>query len=69
MFRPLRWVMRVWAKELAKEGVTFDWQKVLPSPKGFRVLPRRWVVEQQKDEQGLREAVRNERGVHLRWDE
>jgi transposase len=37
-------VMKVWAKELAEEGLTFDWQK-LPPPKGFRVLPRRWVVE------------------------
>jgi len=39
-------VMKVWAKELAKEGLTFDWQKLpSPPPKGFRVLPRRWVVE------------------------
>jgi putative transposase len=35
---------RVWAEEWAKEGVAVDWQKLLPS-KGFRVLPRRWVVE------------------------
>jgi putative transposase len=33
-------VMRVWAKE----GKKIDWQKLLP-PKGFRVLPRRWVME------------------------
>ena len=33
-------VMRVWAKE----GVTINWEKLLP-PKGFRVLPRRWGVE------------------------
>lgn len=40
-------VMSVWAKELAKEGMTFNWHKLVPSPspKGFRVLPRRWVVE------------------------
>jgi putative transposase len=41
-------VMRVWAKELAKEGVEINWEKLLtpsPPPKGFRVLPRRWVVE------------------------
>ena len=27
--------------------MTFNWQKLVPSPspKGFRVLPRRWVVE------------------------
>jgi putative transposase len=37
-------VMRVWARERAKEGVRIDWEKLLP-PKGFRVLPRRWVVE------------------------
>jgi putative transposase len=28
----------------AGEGVTVDWQRRLP-PKGFLVLPRRWVVE------------------------
>jgi putative transposase len=32
------------AKEWAGEGMKVDWQKYLP-PKGFRVLPRRWVVE------------------------
>ena len=37
-------VMKEWAKELAKEGLAIDWQTLLPS-KGFRVLPRRWVVE------------------------
>ena len=38
-------VMRAWARELAKEGMTIDWQKLLPpkDPRGF--LPRRWVVE------------------------
>jgi putative transposase len=30
---------------LAKEGVALDWQKLMP-PRGFVVLPRRWVVEQ-----------------------
>jgi len=33
-------VMMAWAKE----GVAVDWQRLL-SPKGFVVLPRRWVVE------------------------
>jgi hypothetical protein len=33
-----------WAREWAKEGVKVDWQNLLP-PKGFQVLPRRWVVE------------------------
>jgi putative transposase len=32
------------AREWAKEGVKVDWQKLMP-PKGFQVLPRRWVVE------------------------
>jgi putative transposase len=26
------------------EGVVVDWEKLMP-PKGFVVLPRRWVVE------------------------
>jgi putative transposase len=33
-----------WAREWAKEGVKVDWEKLLP-PKGFQVLPKRWVVE------------------------
>jgi putative transposase len=38
-------VLEVWAAEWAKEGKkNVDWQKLLP-PRGFRVLPRRWVVE------------------------
>ena len=37
-------VAKVWAQELAKEGKEVNWQKLMP-PKGFRVLPRRWVVE------------------------
>jgi transposase len=37
-------VLMAWAREWAKEGVKADWQKLLP-PKGFLVLPRRWVVE------------------------
>jgi putative transposase len=37
-------VLMAWAAELAKEGKKVDWQKLLP-PRGFRVLPRRWVVE------------------------
>jgi len=37
-------VMKAWAREWAKEGIAIDWEKRLP-PKGFRVLPRRWVVE------------------------
>src|SRR5215216_268453 len=31
-------------KQWLHEGVVVDWQKLLP-PKGFVVLPRRWVVE------------------------
>ena len=37
-------VLMRWAREWAKEGVALDWQKLLP-PEGFKVLPRRWVVE------------------------
>jgi transposase len=33
-------VLMVWAKE----GVKVDWEHLL-TPKGFQVLPRRWVVE------------------------
>ena len=35
-----REVVKAWAKE----EVAIDWDKLLP-PKGFRALPRRWVVE------------------------
>jgi putative transposase len=37
-------VAKRWAREWAKEGKEVDWQKLMP-PKGFKVLPRRWVVE------------------------
>ena len=37
-------VARLWAEEWAKEGEKVDWQRLMP-PRGFRVLPRRWVVE------------------------
>ena len=37
-------VAEVWAREWAREGKAVDWQKFMP-PRGFRVLPRRWVVE------------------------
>ena len=37
-------VAKVWAKEGAKEGKEVDWQRLMP-PRGFKVLPRRWVVE------------------------
>jgi transposase len=40
----LKEVLMAWAREWAKEGVKVDWQNLLP-PKGFQVLPRRWVVE------------------------
>src|SRR5215204_5236090 len=35
---------RGWAEEWVKEGKKVDWQRLMP-PRGFRVLPRRWVVE------------------------
>jgi putative transposase len=34
----------LWAEEWAKEGKQVDWQRLMP-PRGFRVLPRRWVVQ------------------------
>jgi putative transposase len=37
-------VAELWAMEWAKEGKKMDWQRLMP-PRGFRVLPRRWVVE------------------------
>ena len=37
-------VLRAWAEQWRKEGLTVDWEKVLP-PRGFVVLPRRWGVE------------------------
>jgi putative transposase len=36
-------VLMAWAREWAKEGVSVDWQKLMP-PQGFVVLPRRWIV-------------------------
>jgi putative transposase len=39
-------VMKIWAKEWAKEGVAIDWKKLLPEPRGSRTfLPKRWIVE------------------------
>jgi putative transposase len=37
-------VARNWATEWAKEDQKVDWQKLMP-PRGFVILPRRWVVE------------------------
>ena len=37
-------VAKTWAEEWAKEGKKIDWQRLMP-PRGFQVLPRRWVVE------------------------
>ena len=37
-------VLMAWAREWAKEGVKVDWEHLL-APKGFQVLPRRWIVE------------------------
>ena len=35
---------KIWAEEWTKEGEKIDWERLMP-PRGFRVLPRRWVVE------------------------
>ena len=40
---PKKVLMR-WAEQWLHQGVVIDWEKLLP-PKGFVVLPRRWVVE------------------------
>jgi len=37
-------VLKLWAKQWREEGVEVNWKQLLP-PKGFQVLPRRWVVE------------------------
>jgi putative transposase len=37
-------VLKVWAEQWRQEGAEVDWEKPL-LPKGFHVLPRRWVVE------------------------
>jgi putative transposase len=37
-------VAKAWTQELAREGIKVNWQRLMP-PRGFRVLPRRWVVE------------------------
>jgi putative transposase len=37
-------VAMIWAEEWAKEGKKVDWQRLM-APRGFEVLPRRWVVE------------------------
>ena len=37
-------VAEAWARQWAKEGIEVDWQRLMP-PRGFTVLPRRWVVE------------------------
>src|SRR3712207_5337230 len=37
-------VLKSWAEQWRHEGVEVDWKRLLP-PKGYQVLPRRWVVE------------------------
>jgi transposase len=37
-------VLKSWAEQWRQEGVKVEWEQLLP-PKGFQVLPRRWVVE------------------------
>ena len=41
---PEKKVAKIWAEEWSKEGGAIDWQRLMP-PRGFVVLPRRWVVE------------------------
>jgi putative transposase len=37
-------ILKSWAEQWNQEGVEVDWEQLLP-PKGFQILPRRWVVE------------------------
>ncbi len=37
-------VLKSWVEQWRKEGVEVNWEKLLP-PRGFQILPRRWVVE------------------------
>jgi len=37
-------VLKLWAEQWLREGVKVDWEKLLP-PRGFQMLPRRWMVE------------------------
>jgi len=37
-------VLKSWAEQWLKKEVKVEWEKLLP-PKGFQVLPKRWVVE------------------------
>jgi putative transposase len=37
-------VAKRWAEEWVKEGKRVDWQRLM-APRGFQVLPRKWVVE------------------------
>src|SRR3712207_3356998 len=37
-------VLKSWVEQWRQEGVEVEWENLLP-PKGFQVLPRRWVVE------------------------
>jgi transposase len=70
-------VAKVWAEEWAKEGKEVNWQRLMP-PRGFRVLPRRWVVERTFSRgsattggwpRTTRGVGRHRRGVCLRGDD
>jgi transposase len=37
-------VLKLWAEEWSKVGLAVNWGELLP-PKGFQVLPKRWMVE------------------------
>ena len=38
-------VMRIWAREWAKEGMIVDWKKLRPEEGPRPFLPKRWIVE------------------------
>jgi transposase len=56
-------VLMRWAREWAEVGVAVDWQMLLP-PKGFLVLPRRWVVEMSQPQCCCTSVVSDLRGSH-----
>ena len=56
-------VLMAWSREWAKEGVAVDLEKLLP-PKGFQVLPRRWVVEMSQPQCCCTSVVSDLRGSH-----
>jgi hypothetical protein len=65
-------VAKVWAKEWAKEGKQIYWRRLMPPARVRGLTPQVGggedflvVISESEDEQGVREAVRQRRSVHL----